>query len=45
MDGKYVGDEVRELRSRFQRMHYSFDEQKEGVEAREQQDREAVRSK
>ena len=26
MDGKYVGDEVRELRRAFQQVHYSFDE-------------------
>jgi len=26
MDGKYVGEEVRELRRAFQQVHYSFDE-------------------
>ena len=26
MDGSYVGNEVREFRSSFQRVHYSFDD-------------------
>jgi hypothetical protein len=28
IEGKYVGEEVRELRQGFQKVHYSFDQQK-----------------
>ena len=42
IQGKYVGDEVKELRSRFGRLRYSFDDLEAGESAEPLPDREAV---